>query len=213
MATVDDQASGRKRRSDFEQNRETILHAANVAFVELGTGTSIDAIAKRAGVGAATVYRHFPSKEALTEAVFELRIAEYAAAIEEAQKESDPARAFRRTIHTIVELQSRDRSFRNILNARDVDPQSDPVFARFGAALLDSLTNARSADVLRAGVTDADVLLMLISTESIAWPTARESPPALERVVDLMLDGLCSERAELAGNPLNFDEVRNVNRS
>lgn len=175
--------------------------------------TSIDAIAKRAGVGAATIYRHFPNKDALVEAVFELRVTEYAEAIEIAQMEADPVEAFRRTIHAIVTLQSHDRSFREIVATRDADPRSDPGFVRFGVAFLEALAKARTAGVLRPDVADTDVMLLLISTEGVARPTSKQSPAALDRIVDLLLDGICAARTEISGEPLEFDHVLKISRS
>lgn len=213
MAAAEEQDVGRKRRRDFEHNRDVILNAANKAFVELGMGASINTIAKRAGVAPATVYRHFPSRSTLVEAVFELRVEAYAAAIEDAQTASDPAEAFRRTIHAIVALQASDRSFREILSSRDQHPEQDPSFVRFGTALLGALENARTTGVIRDDVADADIMMLLVATEGIARPTGNQSQAALHRFVDLALDGLCHADTKLAGPPLEFDQILKVTRS
>jgi AcrR family transcriptional regulator len=209
----DERDAGRKRRRDFEQNRDVILSAADEAFAELGMSTSINIVAKRAGVAPATVYRHFPNKNALVDAVFDLRVAVYANAIENAQATPDPEQAFRKTIHAIVTLQSGDRSFREIVATREVDLRTDPGFVRFGTAFLGAIASARVAGVIRDDVDDTDVMLLLISTEGVARPTANQSPAALNRLVDLMLDGLCNHRTKLEGAALEFEQVLDVSRS
>src|ERR1700741_2859748 len=71
-----DAAGGRPMRADAARNREKVLRAAREAFAESGYGVPLDEIAARAGVGPGTVYRHFPAKEALFEAVVAARLAD-----------------------------------------------------------------------------------------------------------------------------------------
>ena len=69
MAKKRSQAAPRKPRADAERNRDRILEVAKDAFTQFGAAASLDEIAKQAGVGPGTLYRHFPSREALIEAV------------------------------------------------------------------------------------------------------------------------------------------------
>ncbi len=204
------QGPDRKRRRDYEDTSAAILEATGAAFAEKGTGLSIREIADRAGVAPATLYRHFPSREALLQAVFEDRVSIYASAIESAQAIEDPAEAFRATIRSIVELQAHDRSFREIVGAREASPLDDEVLMRFGSALLEALAGARAAKVLRADVTDEDIMLLLAATERIARPVGGESAAALERFVELALDGLCAERRTPTAAPLTHEQLLNV---
>jgi AcrR family transcriptional regulator len=197
----------RPRRRDFEQNRETILAAAQAIFSEEGMGASVESIAKRAGVGAATVYRHFPQRGLLVDAVFELRAAEFVEAIEAAQATDDPREAFRRTMHAIVDLQTRDRSFREILAGRDELPLDRPVFLEFGMTLLHALDDARRAGVVREDVENTDLMLLMLASEGIARQTARKDPAALRRIVDIVLDGVCAERTELGGEAVTLEQL------
>lgn len=213
MTSAEEQDVGRKRRRDFEHNRDVILSAADEAFSELGMGASIDTIAKRAGVAPATVYRHFPNRQVLVDAVFDLRIVTYAEAIEAAQTLDDPREAFRETIHTMVALQARDRSFREIVASRDPDPFGHPGFDRFVKAMFGALESAHAAGVFREDVTDSDILLFLLATEGIARPAGRHDQSALRRLVDIALDGFCSTRTALRGEPLEPEQLLDVSRS
>ena len=89
------QGSSRKPRSDGRRNRELIVQVAKVAFTENGIGTSLDDIAKKAGVGAGTLYRHFPSREALIEAVYRAEVERLAEAAERLVGELPPVEALR----------------------------------------------------------------------------------------------------------------------
>lgn len=204
MSGASNTQPARGRRRDFERNREAILEAANECFVELGAKASIDAIAKRAGVGPATVYRHFPTRSDLERAVFDVRLGEYATAIEAAQLSEDPTQAFRGTIHAIVALQAADRSFRDLVSAdrdRLIDSETMP---RFSTALFGAFDRAHRDGVIRDDVRNEDVMLMLIATEGVAGSVARQSPEALERLVSILLDGICGERSTLGGAALSW---------
>src|ERR1039458_1210739 len=74
------QASVRKPRTDAQRNRERILEVAKEAFTRYGADASLDDIAKQAGVGAGTLYRHFPTRDALIEAVYRSEVEKLAAA-------------------------------------------------------------------------------------------------------------------------------------
>lgn len=218
MTNATDTGSTRKRRSDFEANRELILGAADAAFAELGMSASIASVAERAGVAPATVYRHFPTRADLVDAVFELRIVEYVDAIEAANALEDPREAFRTALHAIVDLQSRDRSFREIVAERVTEPeqvvdqQENPQLARLGNAFLAMLSSARKSGVLRSDANETDVMTLLIATEGVARQMREQSPEALTRMVDVILDGLCGERTALGGSRLDYEQIVEINR-
>lgn len=197
----------RKRRRDFEANREAILDAADAAFTELGAGTSIGTIAERAGVGPATVYRHFPNRAALVDAVYGRRFEAYTASIVDSQTIDDPTESFRAMFHGIVQLQARDRSFRQLVGQQTENEEflEDPRLLRFGAELLTAVQRARAAGVFRDGVSEEDVMLLLIGTEGVARPVGRHDVAALDRFVDLTLDGICASRVEVRGAPISWE--------
>src|ERR1700761_1569611 len=87
--------SERKPRADAQRNRERILEVAKAAFARSGANASLDDIATRAGVGAGTLYRHFPTREALLEAVYHTEVAKLAAAERELSEKFPPVEALR----------------------------------------------------------------------------------------------------------------------
>jgi AcrR family transcriptional regulator len=201
---------GRKRRSDFEQNRNVILEAANEAFADVGPDVSVNVIAKWAGVAPATVYRHFPNRQALGEAVYNLRLDLYLSVVTKAQESDDPADAFRRTIHGIVDLQAKDRSFKDLIATYEkqlphVDDETK--LAQFGRAMLAVFDRAREAGAVRADVTNADIALLLLASEGIARLASEHSPLPLQRIVNILLDGTMGTRTDLTGTSLSDDEL------
>jgi AcrR family transcriptional regulator len=100
---VKQSAPSRKPRSDGQRNRELIVQVAKVAFTENGVGTSLDDIAKKAGVGAGTLYRHFPSREALLEAVYRTDVERLAEAAERLGRELPPIEALRACLLLFVD--------------------------------------------------------------------------------------------------------------
>ena len=90
-----EQKRTRKPRSDGERNRELIVHAAKVAFTEKGAGASLDDIAQKAGVGAGTLYRHFPTRETLLGAVYRAEVEKLAYAAEQLGRALPPLEALR----------------------------------------------------------------------------------------------------------------------
>src|SRR5580698_3071742 len=95
MAKKRTEPSARKPRADAERNRDRILEIAKDAFTRFGAEASLDDIAKQAGVGAGTLYRHFPSREALIEAVYRTEVAKLAAAEQNFAETMPPIEALR----------------------------------------------------------------------------------------------------------------------
>src|SRR5260370_41122579 len=87
------QPTRRKPRTDAQQNRERILEAAKQAFTRSGASTSLDGIAKQAGVGAGTLYRHFPTRDALLGAAYRAEVEKRAAAARGSRQATPPLEA------------------------------------------------------------------------------------------------------------------------
>ena len=93
----------RKPRADGQRNRELIVQVAKAAFTENGISASLDDIAKKAGVGAGTLYRHFPSREALLEAVYRTDVERLAEAAEQLGRELPPMEALQACLLLFVD--------------------------------------------------------------------------------------------------------------
>src|SRR5215218_1377713 len=117
-------------RADSERNRERILAAARDVFAERGLDAPLEAIARRAGVGQATLYRRFPTRQDLLAAAFGPKLAAYTEAIDRALKDPDPWRGFCEYLTAITSMQQGDRGFRYILtqnfpDARELRAERD----------------------------------------------------------------------------------------
>src|SRR5229473_6829975 len=95
MATKRSQSKDRKPRTDAQRNRERILEVAKEAFTRSGANTSLDDIAKQAAVGAGTLYRHFPTRDELLEAVYRTEVEKLAAAQQKFAETMPPIEALR----------------------------------------------------------------------------------------------------------------------
>lgn len=196
-----------KRRRDFRENREVILNAADQTFKELGLEVPIQQVAVRAGVGIATVYRHFPTRDDLLEAAFALRVEEHANVIAAAQAEPDHVKAFRDTVQAMTRLNAEDRAFNAFIAGIHGNPTKFPGFMLFGTAFLDAFTRAEKNGVWREDVAYADMIVLLIGLDEIAPRLLAESEMTLTRYVDLSLDGICRDRAPVGGKPLSSSRL------
>src|SRR4029450_4036606 len=109
-------ASVRKPRSDAQRNRERILEVAKEAFTRSGANTSLDDIAKQAGVGPGTLYRHFPTRDDLLEAVYRTEVEKLAAAERKFAENLPPIEALRAWMVLFVDLIATKRIIAPALN-------------------------------------------------------------------------------------------------
>src|SRR6478609_6843442 len=94
----------RKPRADSVRNRERVLEAAKAVFSAGGSEASLEAVARRAGVGIGTLYRHFPTREALFEAVYRREVQQLADLAEQLKQEPQPVEALRRWLRSNVKF-------------------------------------------------------------------------------------------------------------
>jgi len=179
----------RPPRADAARNRVRLLAAAKVVFSAGGPEASLEAVARAAGVGIGTLYRHFPTREALFEAVYRREVDELAALAEASLSDADPAAALRRWVKTNVELVATKKGMAAALALsaynKDLTAYS---FARLSEAAALLLDRVRTAGALRSKISPQELMRALFAfCMAYGEPDWRET--AL-RMIDVFLDGL-----------------------
>ena len=172
----------RPLRADAARNRDKVLRAAREAFAESGYGVPLDEIAARAGVGPGTVYRHFPAKEALFEAVVTARVEDLVADARARAGAADPGGAFFGYLARIAEEAAAKRDLPDAISV--AGSLREDLFA----ALDLLLRRAQQAGAVRAGVRTSDLIVLL---KGMFASLAGSTDPALrELVFTVLTDGL-----------------------
>jgi AcrR family transcriptional regulator len=179
----------RPLRADARRNRDRLLEAAVRAFSG-NADVTLDAIAKDAGVGIGTLYRHFPTREALVEAAYRNELARLCDGATELREHGDPEKALRTWMDQFVEYMTTKREMGDALK-RVIASGGDP-FEQSRERLVEAMT-ALLRDGARAGVVRADAdpldVLIALSGVSLALPETGHEGQA-GRVLDLIMDGL-----------------------
>jgi len=199
----------RPLRSDAERNRRLVLEAAALAFAEEGYDVGMAEIARRAGVGNATVFRRFPSKDALVQAIFDDRIAESIAAAEHAAQLEDPWDGLVSFLEKSAGLQARDRGF---FEATEQVLLEHPELLRQHRRIVDAVdplvARAQEAGVLRDDVTTLDVLGLTKAAVACIPPSSELRADGWRRSLAIMLDGLRPGAATpLPVPPITYEEI------
>ena len=187
-------------RADARRNREKVLAAARAVFAEQGVDAQIDDVARRADVGVGTVYRHFPTKEALLNALSDELFAVVAVYVRTLLTLDDPWEAFTRAMWFGAEKTAGDRAFSEIMAASHgmparTCPGKEDLFVMVG----ELIDRCKAAGRMRADVMPDDIGLMMCGVGS-ASQMEHPVPDAWRRHLAIMLDGL---RADAAGGPLH----------
>jgi AcrR family transcriptional regulator len=178
-------------RADALRNRRRILDAAAEAFAESGLDVGVAEIARRAGVGAGTIFRRFPTKEDLIAAIVEERVGQMLELAEDALQDDDAESGFRRFVLAGIELQVRDRGFFDAAGRRiGSDPRLRDARDRMFDAYRRLLERAQEAGAIRADICAVDLPVLMCSAAGIPAPLVDAYPEIWRRYAGLMLDGL-----------------------
>ena len=164
------EAHVRPLRADAARNRVRVLDAARTAFAEAGLDVGVEEIARRAGVGKGTLYRRFPTKEALVCAIFEDILLEFERVSDEALEGEQVGQAFVAFLNTCAVMQAENQGFYDVVSrvgSRVITPDQS---ARFRKAAAGPLERAQAAGVVRDDLV-ADDLLQIFR---MLGPTTRE---------------------------------------
>jgi AcrR family transcriptional regulator len=178
-------------RSDARRNRERLLATAAEAFAAADGPVSLEAIAREAGVGIGTLYRHFGSREALVEAVYRSELAEVSAAAERLLRRHPPVEALRRWMDRYATFVAAKRGMAESLRAMLDSGAVTPSETRGSiVAAMDTLLRAGAGDgSLRDDVRAEDVVTSLLGIVLTG-----SGPAQTRRLLDLLVDGLVRHR-------------------
>ena len=182
----------RAPRADATRNRERLLAAAKAVFNAGGADASLEAVARRAGVGIGTLYRHFPTREALFEAVYRREVDELAGLAEHLRDTAPPGEALRRWVGANVEFVATKKGMAAALALaaynKDLSAYS---FDRLSRALAELLDRAKAAGELRTEIAPQELMRALIGFCMVdKEPGWRETA---SRLIDVFMDGLLIE--------------------
>jgi len=181
----------RPMRADARRNRERILAAAKEAFAESGQVTQMDDVAARAGVGVGTLYRHFPTKDALLSELIRQKFELIRDNVEDAlTHEGDPFEIFAATVRRIHERFERDAAAQDALMRQEVllSPEVEAEQERVGAASQALIDRAQAAGTMRPDFSATDMPMLMCGISS----TMAHGGPGFDwrRHLDILLDGL-----------------------
>jgi AcrR family transcriptional regulator len=189
MAKKRSQPAARKPRTDAQRNRERILEVAKDAFARSGAHASLDDIARLAGVGAGTLYRHFPTREALLEAVYRTEVGKLAAAERKFAETMPPIEALRAWMLLFIDYIAAKQIIAPALNT--LVGGSSKVFEASGAQIkgaIDALVERgiKNGDI-RPDIEPLDLLRALVGVSNVA--SVPNWPQSAKRLVDILILG------------------------
>ena len=188
--SVQAKESTRKPRADGQRNRERLIEIAKMAFAEVGADVSLEEIARRAKVGIGTLYRHFPTRDAIVEAVYRREVQQLAEAATRLLETVPPGQALHQWMRLFVDYIATKKVIAPALGV--IASGGSDLFAVSSAQIIDAVTRlvsaATAASAVRPDVDPTDLLRALIGfTYGNTNPGWRDS--AL-RLIDILMDGL-----------------------
>lgn len=183
--------TSRPMRADAARNHEKILRAAEDAFASEGVMVPIDSIAERAGVGIGTLYRHFPTKEALYEAIVKARITRLIDTARRYERDADPGRALFEFLREFARQASEKRDLFEALNRAGIDLKSQFVDMTVELKLRIDVLRQRAVDVgaIKSEVTTSDILTLVVGSCHASGPQGSDHA-GLQRMIDIVIAGI-----------------------
>jgi AcrR family transcriptional regulator len=183
------QPAPRRRRADAQRNRERILEIAKQGFTDSGANINLDEVAKRAGVGAGTLYRHFPTRDALLEAVYRSEVEKLAAAERELARTMPPVEALRAWMLLFIDYIATKQIIAPALNS--IVGGSSNVFAASGAQITGAIhalvERAKKSGDIRPDLDPLDLLRALVGVCNVA--SAPDWQQSARRLAHILITG------------------------
>jgi AcrR family transcriptional regulator len=189
MAKKSSPRTQRKIRTDAQRNRVRILEIAKEAFARSGANTSLDDVARQAGVGAGTLYRHFPTRDALLEAVYHTEVGKLAAAERELSEKLPPVEALRAWMLLFVDYIAEKHIIAPALNTFVGGPSKlyESSRAQITGAIEALVNRAIKSGDIRKDLDAFDLLRALIGVSNVA--SAPDWQQSAKRLVDILILG------------------------
>jgi len=178
-------------RADAQDNRDRLVAAARSLFAERGLDVGMREVARRAQVGPATLYRRFPTRQALVDEAFTVELQSCRAIVEQGCADDDPWRGLASVIERITVLNVRNRGFVDAFMSADPAAAAFTEHRRELLSMLDDLgRRARATGELRADFVIDDLVLILLTGRGLTAVTAEARDAAARRFATLAIDGL-----------------------
>jgi AcrR family transcriptional regulator len=179
----------RKPRADAQRNRERILEIAKDAFTRSGANISLDDVAKQAGIGAGTLYRHFPTRDALLEAVYRTEVEKLAAAEREFARTMPPIEALRAWMLLFVDYIAAKQIIAPALNTIVGGPSKlfEATTTQIKGAIHALVSRAIKSGDIRPDLDPLDLLRALVGVSNVA--SAPDWAQSAKRLVEILIIG------------------------
>ncbi len=207
-AAADTGGAPRPMRRDALRNRALLIEAAREVFGKRGLEASLDDVAKQAGVGVGTAYRHFANKFDLADAVVREAVQEIADEATRAAQHEDPWAGLVGFLESLLERQTENRALREVMMGVHDAAKSDEVHELLTGPIATLLARAKAAGAVRADVESSDlgfVAVMLCQVAEVAGDTA---PGVWRRYLPTLLTALRPDGPPLPGSPLTDEQFR-----
>ena len=183
----------RKGRADAARNRIRLLEAAKAAFAAKGSAASLEEIATAAGVGIGTLYRHFPTRDELIEAVYRNETEQLAEAASRLAQKHPPVKALREWLLVFVDYMEAKHGMSEVMNSLVGGPSH--LYAASGVQTKNAIAmltdNAVSSGDIRLPIDPLDLLRALAGVATLGAPTDRR---AAKRLVDILIAGISTRK-------------------
>ncbi|HEX2902214.1 MAG TPA: helix-turn-helix domain-containing protein [Jatrophihabitans sp.] len=210
MTSPTDADAGRPLRRDAIRNRALLVAAGREVFAQRGLEASLDEVARQAGVGVGTAYRHFGTKFELAEAIMHEAIEEVVAAAERAAEAVDPWLGLLAFLEKVLEVQTKDRGLREVLLGMTGLSKPDDLFDRMNRPVRAMVARAQHAGEIRADVEPSDLGCIIAMLCEVSDLGADVQPLLWRRYLDVLLAGLRPGAPALPGRALTDEEFRAV---
>jgi AcrR family transcriptional regulator len=189
MTTKHSQSAARKPRADAQRNRDRVLEVAKEAFTRLGADASLDDVAKQAGVGAGTLYRHFPSRDELLKAVYRSEAEKLASAEQTFAETMPPIEALRAWMLLFVDYIATKKIIAPALNNLVGGPSKvfEASYAQIWEAIRALVKRAIKSGDIRKDLDPIDLLRALIGVANVA--SSPDWQQSARRLVDILVTG------------------------